>query len=456
MGYFTFPEYSKNIQDIIVQIKKLSYGTCSMISTLRTVIKSKLLTSAAIFATANVVDKGLPFLILPLLTHAMPPDKFALVALFTGIFAITNYSVGFSAVGYLGIAYFKKNFDDFKQIIFNSILIFITSSLLNFTILVSAPAFFGEKSGLTLPVLCLSILASLGTGIHSIILSIYRSKLEALPYAALQIARSLLDVGISLFLVLNMQMSWLGRIWGITSANILMGILSLAIIYHKKMIHFKISKRHLQAILFFGLPLFPHAIGNWALSMSDRFFINHYVGADENGKYALGFTLGMSLAVLTQSFNQAWAPYLFNILKKNSPSAKKNVVKITYFYFASILVFAVILSFLTKIILLKFFPPEYFASAQYILPISISYAFDGMYMMVTNYIFYSGKTYLVSLASGLVAIIKLSLSYFLIRNYGTDGAIYSPLISFFLLFLFTFIIAAKVEPMPWNLLKKIT
>lgn len=416
--------------------------------------KSKLFKSTLVFTLANVIDKGLPFLILPVLTHAMPPEDFALVALFTGIAALTNYTVGLSSGGYLGVAFFKKNSSEFSQAVFNSVLVFLASLGANVLLIVLFPQFFAEKSGLATKYLVLGLLSSLGVGLQSIILSIYRSQLQAIPYGIFQILRSAIDIGLSLFLVLSLQMSWMGRIWGISAANLILGVCAFYLICRKNLIEFKMNSSLIKEILYFGIPLFPHAIANWALSMADRFFINHYVGPSENGKYALGYTLGMALAVLTQSFNQAWAPYVFGLLKDNNGPAKRNAVRMTYIYFVTIVFIALAFSTVARFVLQNFFPPTYSDAAYYILPVSMSYAFDGMYMMVTNYILYSGKTYLLSVATGSVAVIKLILSSYLIAHYGAQGAIYSALISFFLLFLFTFIMAIKAEPtMPWNLFR---
>ena len=415
----------------------------------KTIKQNKLFTSAAIFTAANIIDKGLPFLILPILARAMPPAEYALVALFTGIVVITNFTVGLSASGYLGVAYFKDGPEEFASLLWNAFLVFIVSFVLNAGVFLGAPDFFGHYTGLPFNAMMLTLLASLGLGLHSMILSLMRARHQAAGYAFFQLMRSFLDIGLSLFFVLSLHWSWEGRVLGITMANLIMGAVGMIVLYRIGPIHFHFRQDHIKQILFFGIPLLPHALGNWALSVSDRFFINTFVGADANGKYSLGFTLGMAIAVLTQSFNQAWAPHLFDVLKKNEAAEKIKVVKFTYAYFVGILFVALGFALVARVILKMFFPPQYFQAAEYILPISISYAFDGMYLMVTNYIFYSGKTYLVSLGTGIVAVVKLSLSYYLIKHLGVIGAIYSSLISFGLMFMLTFIIASRVQKMPW-------
>jgi O-antigen/teichoic acid export membrane protein len=76
-------------------------------------------------------------------------------------------------------------------------------------------------------------------------------------------------------------------------------------------------------------------------------------------------------------------------------------------------------------------------------------AFSGMYLMVTNYIFYSKKTGLLSLvtiSSGLLNVVFLVV---LIKLLGITGAAMAFTLAMALRFLLTWWVAQKRHPMPW-------
>jgi O-antigen/teichoic acid export membrane protein len=85
--------------------------------------------------------------------------------------------------------------------------------------------------------------------------------------------------------------------------------------------------------------------------------------------------------------------------------------------------------------------------------IGLGFAFNGMYKMMVNYIFYSEKTQIISLITIVIAIINITLSIYLITDYGIYGAAYASAISFFLQFIITWIVSAIVYPMPWLKIK---
>jgi hypothetical protein len=73
-----------------------------------------------------------------------------------------------------------------------------------------------------------------------------------------------------------------------------------------------------------------------------------------------------------------------------------------------------------------------------------------MYYMVTNYVFFANKTFLlagVTLASG---VFNVAATFFLIKINGAIGAAQAFMASQALLFLGTWMLASRVRPMPWR------
>jgi hypothetical protein len=79
------------------------------------------------------------------------------------------------------------------------------------------------------------------------------------------------------------------------------------------------------------------------------------LGATTTGIYAVGYQLGMVLSVLAAAFNKAWSPYLLG--------------------------------------------NKFIESSEFIIYFSLAFSFHGMYLMVTNYIFYIIDSYWIAVFS---------------------------------------------------------
>ena len=81
----------------------------------------------------------------------------------------------------------------------------------------------------------------------------------------------------------------------------------------------------------------------------------------------------------------------------------------------------------------------------------LGYAFNGMYKMMVNYLFYLKETKRIALFTLITALTNGILNYFLIKSRGIEGAAIATTLSFLLLFIIVLIYSRKKYPMPWNL-----
>ena len=79
----------------------------------------------------------------------------------------------------------------------------------------------------------------------------------------------------------------------------------------------------------------------------------------------------------------------------------------------------------------------------------MGFAFNGMYKMVVNYLFYAEKTQLVALSSIIAACANIFLNLNLIPVYGLTGAAMATLMAFFLQFIMVWGFASRTIEMPW-------
>ena len=77
-------------------------------------------------------------------------------------------------------------------------------------------------------------------------------------------------------------------------------------------------------------------------------------------------------------------------------------------------------------------------------------AVNGMYLMVANYIYQANKTHLLAWITLFTAVVNIVLNYVLIRANGAIGAAQASAASFFVGFVLTWILSARVCRMPWR------
>ncbi|GGM31897.1 polysaccharide biosynthesis protein [Paraliobacillus quinghaiensis] len=415
-------------------------------------LKSSLLKASGIYTITNIINKAIPFLLLPILTVYLTPSDYGVVSMFTVLIGFFMPIAGLNISGAISRKFFDDN-KDFGLYISSALyLLFISITIFSIIIFLFSDIIQGitlfPKSYMHLIILCI-----LGNIIFQITLSLWQVREKAVLYGIFQIVLTTLNIIISLILVIRFDYGWLGRINGQVIAFGICSLIGLFIIIKNEKIPLKKNHLYIKDILHFGIPLIPHAVGAFFITMSDRIFITNMVGIHETGIYTVGYQIGMIIQVLQDSFNRAWIPYLYKNLKQNRLNLKVKIVKITYIYFIVILVITLLLSLFSPLITEWFLSDTFAGASEFVIWVALGYAFNGMYKMVGGVIFYEKKTKLLSLVTFITAMLNLVLNYVLIKLNGAVGAAQATTLSFFVSFILTWILASKVHFMPWNLFK---
>jgi O-antigen/teichoic acid export membrane protein len=199
----------------------------------------------------------------------------------------------------------------------------------------------------------------------------------------------------------------------------------------------------------FSLPLIPHTLGGLLIAFTDRIIIKNEIGLEETGIYTVAYQIGSVLGLLTSSFNSAYIPWLYGKLSLNDYSFKVKIVKFTYLYFVLILAGGLLSPFLTPWLVGIVAGEEFQGAGVYVFWIVMGYVFNGMYLMVTGFVFYAKKTGMLSTVTLSIAVLNVPVTYLLVKRYGTIGASISMAIMFGFSFIFTWILSARIYKMPW-------
>lgn len=408
-----------------------------------------LLRLAGVYTIANAINSAIPLLLLPVLTRYLSPAEYGLVSMFTVLTAVATALIGLGTHGAVTREYYRRSQAEFARFVGTCLLILFASD-----VVLSLAIFLGrhplsELTGIPRPWLAAALLMGTGQLLCSIALVIWQVRGLPAVYGAFQIGASLLNAALSLALVVGFGMGWEGRVIGQVGAVLLMGIAAIGLLTRESWIRIGFDGGCARDALRYGAPLVFHSLGATAVAMADKTIIANLVSLGETGMYVVAGQIAMAITFLADSFNRAYAPWLFEKLKEGKSAIRDRIVVGTYAYFAVMLLLAGLLSVAAPLLLKVFVGPKFADAAQYIFWLALAAAFGGMYYMVTLYIQFSGKTERLAAVTLSVGALNLLLCYELVRLEGGIGAAHATAISQLLAFVATWWMATTAVDMDW-------
>lgn len=414
----------------------------------KNIFKSKLVLSTSIYTFFSFLNASIPFLLLPVLTTHLSKSDYGIVSMYQTLAFFLLPFVTINASTALYRIYFKDK-SIVPTYVGNAILtsgtFFLFLSLVvfffrkDFSILFEIP----EKWILTIPVFCFLQL------IPSLTLVLFQAQVKPVFYGIFQVFQTLINAGVSLYLIIAVGQSWEGRVLGILASYIAGTIVGIFLFQKYKQIRFKIHVAYIKHLLKFGGGLIFHVIGGYLIALTSRLLLTKMVGLDDTGLYSAGYQVASVIGFLTMSFNSAFVPWLFTNLNLNQQSIRNRIVKFTYLYYIALTLACVAFYFCLDFIYFLFINNRFHESIVYARWISIGMLFQGMYFMVTNYIAYSEKTYLQTIITFIIGVLNVPLTYFFIHLFGGIGAAFSYALTFFIFFVFSWLISQRAYKMPW-------
>jgi O-antigen/teichoic acid export membrane protein len=417
---------------------------------IKKIINNKLFKDSFIYVFTDVINKSIPFILLPFLTYYLTPEDYGIIATFNSLVAVTSIFIGLSIQGAISVNYYKLNKKELAQYVGNVIYILLVSFLFVSLIIIIFNNYLSKKIDLPFNWLIIAVTMSFTSFFVILNLSLWLVEQKPKYYGSFQIGETIIKLGLSLYFIIVLTMSWEGRIYGVFIGGSITALTSIYLLYKRNYLDFTFRKDYIKDALSFGIPLIPHQLSFWLRSGAIIFILAYIVGKKETGLYNIGSQFVIPISVLTAAFNKAWAPYLYRKLSKNPTlNTKHKIIKFTYLYFVGILILAYIITlvvpFLINLLLEKSFSESY----VYVKYLAFAAAFQGMYFMVVNYIFFEKKTKYLAYITFFSSIINVSLAYYLITKNGAIGAAQAYLATSILTFFLVWYYSNKIYKMPW-------
>jgi O-antigen/teichoic acid export membrane protein len=408
-----------------------------------------LLRSSGIYTLSSLINASVPFFLIPFLTDHLSPAEYGLVSMSTILINILSPIIGFSSHGAIQRRYFDTEAGEFKKYVGNAFHLLLFSFILTFALIFLFNSFLSGITEVPSAWHYVILLIAVNQFCSLILLTIWQSQLKPINYGLMQITQSILNFGLTLLLIESFDQGWEGRIIAQFLASLCLAFFAVIYLVRNNLLFFRFDKNDLKDILKFSMPLIPHTLGGLMIAFTDRLFITNVVNIKETGVYTLAYQIGSILGLLTFSFNTAYIPWLYKKLTEANFEIKKKIVRFTYVYFAILIfiafAFVSILPWLIELLAGK----SYQGAVNYTIWIVLGNVFNGMYLMVSAFLFYAKKTSVLSRITFFSALINIPLCYILLIHYGTIGAAFSMSVVFFISFILTWYYSNKNYSMPW-------
>lgn len=403
--------------------------------------QNRIFKAGAGYIIGNYLLKGITFLSGPIFTRLLTTEEYGNFGAYISYESIFYIIIGLALHSSITNAKYEYK-EKFNEYVSSLILL---SGISTCIWLVAANIFYNSYSdmmGLSRAIVNILIFNCFGSAMFQLFNSYVSLNYSVKSYLMLTSVNALSNMGLSIVLVLTVFSGdrLMGRILG--SALPLIAIAGYICYYFFKKSRPGVNKRYWKYALHYSIPIIPHGISQVILASFDRIMIKQMVGATEAGLYSFAGTINSIVVVVSTSLDKVWKPWFYEKMDaKDDESIRKNAAKYMFGLAGFIAMVIMVIPELIKILGAR----EYWSTTACIVPVVIGGYFSFIYTIPVYVEYFYKKTKYIALGSMLAAALNIVLNYLFIPQYGYIAAAYTTLITYFLYYLFHYLLAKKIH-----------
>ncbi len=379
-----------------------------------------------------MIKNGIGLFLLPVYTVYLTPGDYGVVSVVTSLVSFFSLVVMLSMPG-AGVRFHYDCADDEDRrktlwgTIYTFVILFsvaLTGGLvLGHRVLVDP--FFGDVP--FTPYLLLGLLTCLFQAGFNVFQAYLRAGQQGERYGAYDMAFFLVKVGLTLTLVVVFEMAALGVILALAATQLLFSLVS-----HLRLapaVKLGVDRLMLRRTLAYGLPLLPHALAGFAMTLIDRIFLVNLKGTADVGIYTIGFQIAGVLQMVAIAVNQAYSPWFYQKCKEGA-SGEGKIRELSEFFVVAFALAGLMLVLFSREVL-EIFVTADFEGGWVVTPFLVfAFVFRGLYFMTVGPVFLERVRLLPVITIG-AALLNVALNALLIPPYGIIGASAASLVTMF-------------------------
>lgn len=401
---------------------------------------SKEVKSSIWYTFCNLMQKGIGFIVVPILTRILTTSEYGIYNIFLSwiqlfeIIVTLRLSWGTYIVG---LTKHKNDRDRYTASLQSlSICIISISAIIYFYF----EDFFYNLLGLPTNMVLL-IFLTLYT-MPAIGFWSSRQKVE-FKYKQMVLVTLLMSVFIPILgfiFIFNMnENKYEGMIYSRLIIQAIVAVFIIYFCYKKSFVFF--NKRYWINALKTNIPLVPYYYSLVLLITIDKIMIGDMISTSKAGIYSVAFSMGMVMQIFNSSLNSSIQPWLFRKLnEKKYGGISKNIVLFTV---AIIFVNLILIALAPELVRIMA-PVEYYEAIWIIPPMAVSVVIMFIYQHFVNIEFYFEASKNIAIASIAAVIIKIILNLWLLPIYGYLVAGYTTVISYIIFAIAHYLFMLKI------------
>ncbi len=410
---------------------------------MKRVLKNKLLSNVFIFTLSTVVNKGLNFFVLPILTFYLTKEDYGYLGFIMSVVTITSIYVGLWPGNFLVAKFSNYGKEKMAHYMSNIFVILLLSFAMVVAILLLLQDVIFVNFKDSFFVIMLISFYTLFMVCFNILNTITQLEKNAKKYAIMQFIYSLTSLGIALLLIIKLHFGWEGKFYAELSVLFLISLYMVYYFVKEKYVVFDVSLQKLKELFNYLFPMTFHVVGIFLMVTIDKVILAKYMTLEAVGIYTISMTMAMIVNIVFDSTIRAWEPYLFEKIHTQKPEDMNWIIKSLIVYS----LFIVVAAFIYVVLIPYIFPvmvDEKFMEALHYIPwLVIAFSLEGLRKPLSSFLMHKNKVKTLGAVSLLTAMINISLNVVLIQKFGIMGAVYATVFSFFFLYIVTIFLVKR-------------
>jgi O-antigen/teichoic acid export membrane protein len=380
------------------------------------------------YLSANIAQKVIGLISLPVMTRLLSPAEYGAVNVFTSYIGILVVILSLNSYTSIGRYWYERK-NDFNLFMGSSFCLVAGTLFFSFLLFVMfrKPLSNILSMSETLVILLLPLIAI--NIVNSVFRQVYEPQRKSGLIGKLNVVEGCLGFTGSVAFVLMMKGDrYYGVIWGQLVAGVVVSVVMIKLL----MPHFKLAfyPKHVHYILGYSAPLIPDALSAVILAQFDRVMINGYIGSNAAGLYSLAYNIGMLLLLVNAALLTAWTPYYFEDMDhKKYDKLDSDIDKI----FRLILIGAMFLMVFGQEVGLILADKKYHVALSIIPIVVFGHIFHALFQLWGRNIGYARKTIWAPIISLIAGFTNIVLNAIFIPMYGYAAAAYTTVVSYMLM-----------------------
>lgn len=344
----------------------------------------QLFSDSAAFAIAQMGNKLVAFLLIPVYTHYLDPGQYADWGLTNTITMIVSYFSILGTDAALAFYYFDAKEKQERRAYFTAATLFSAGVCTLFLIAALglgsplAQILYGRPTGYEY-LLTLAMLATVASIIIQMNLAYARYSRKVWTFNAMSMSYV---IGSALLNVVFLKYTDWG-VNGIFVGQVLGGaVVALILVWmFRKEFTRKVRLIHLKQLLRYGAPLLPTLLAFWVMNMLNRPMIIYFVSREEAGLFEAAFRFASVIALITAAFQLAWRPFAMSIKERPDAPRIYSVVGRLFIVVGTLAIMGI--SFIIQPLMkLATGQPEYAQAYPYVWMLSLATVLNTFHLIV--------------------------------------------------------------------------